>query len=165
VVRCPELVALGLVLGLAFVLGCDEPELTERELEQPPAEDAAVIQDWLRSGAYLDWEVFDPPLKEGMAAGARVYLSPTLVDSMRSGATVHPVGSAAVRELTDEDSDTAIGWALNHKRDAGADADTWSFYEVFSTDADAEPLVFERAASGCIGCHAEGVDFVRLELP
>jgi hypothetical protein len=24
--------------------------------------------------------------------------------------------------------------------------------------------VFERAASGCIGCHAEGVDFVRIEV-
>lgn len=158
--RCPELVA---ALSLGFLLGCDEPESTEPE--QPPIEDAAAIQDWLRSGAYLEWEVFDPPPKEGMAAGARVYLSPALVDSLRSGATVHPVGAAAVRELTAKGSDTPTGWALNHKLDPGVGADTWSFYEVFSTDTDAEPLVFERAASGCIGCHAEGIDFVRLALP
>jgi hypothetical protein len=162
-VRCPELVALGFVVGLVSVLGCDEPEPAEPE--GPPAEDAAAIQDWLRSGVYLDWEVFDPPPKEGMAAGARVYLSPVLADSLRSGALVHPVGAAAVRELIAEGSDAPTGWALNHKLDSGAGADTWSFYEVFSTDADAEPLVFERAASGCVGCHAEGVDFVRLELP
>lgn len=158
--RCPDRIVAALVL----VLGCDAPESTA-EPERPPTEDAAAIQDWLRSGAYLDWEVFDPPPKEGMAAGARVYLSPTLADSLRSGATVHPVGAAAVRELTDEGSDTPTGWALNHKLDPGAGADTWSFYEVFSTEADAEPLVFERAAPGCVGCHAEGVDFVRLELP
>jgi hypothetical protein len=147
-----------------LALGCDEPELVA-EPEQPPMEDAAAIQDWLRSGAYLDWEAFDPPSKEGMAAGARVYLSPTLADSLRSGATVHPVGAAAVRELLAEGNDAPTGWALNHKLDPGAGADTWSFYEVFSTEADAEPLVFERAASGCVGCHAEGIDFVRLALP
>jgi hypothetical protein len=159
-VRCPERFA---GLGLVLALGCDAPEPAEPA--GPPTEDAAAIQEWLRSGAYLDWEVFDPPPKEGMAAGARVYLSPTLADSLRSGSTIHPVGAAAVRELTDQGSDTPTGWALTHKLDPGAGADTWSFYEVFSTQADAEPLVFERAASGCVGCHAEGVDYVRLELP
>jgi hypothetical protein len=94
---------------------------------------------------------------------ARVYLSPALADSLRSGATEHPVGAAAVRELIAEGSDVPTGWALNHKLESGVGANGWSFYEVYSTDADAEPLVFERAASGCIGCHADGVDFVRIE--
>lgn len=158
-VRCRSRVALGFLLAI----GCGEVEPDEPE--GPPIEDAAAIQAWLRSGAYLDWEVFDPPPKEGMAAGARVYVSPALAQSLRSGATVHPVGSAAVRELIEDGSDAPIGWALNHKLDAGPGAQTWSFYEVFSTEADAEPLVFERAASGCVGCHAEGVDYVRIDVP
>jgi hypothetical protein len=159
VVRCPEFAALALVV----VIGCGElGEPTEPA--DPPGEDAAAIQAWLRAGAYLDWEVFDPPPKEGMAAGARVYLSPALAESLRSGATVHPVGAAAVRELTQEGGDAPIGWAINQKVESGAGAQTWSFYEVFSTEADALPLVFERGASGCVGCHAEGADFVRIEV-
>jgi hypothetical protein len=152
------------MLGLVLALGCDASDDLD-PLEQvvaPPAEDAAAIQEWLRSGAYLDWESFDPPPKEGMTTGARVYVSPALADSLRNGAMVHPVGAAAVRELVDEGSDVPTGWALNHKLDPGEGPDTWSFYEVFSTDADAEPLVFERAAPGCVGCHADGVDFVRI---
>jgi hypothetical protein len=149
-------------LGLVLLLGCDASDDLD-EVAAPPAEDAAAIQEWLRSGAYLEWERFDPPPTEGMAGGAQVYLSPSLVESLRGGAAVHPVGSAAVRELTAEGSDVPTGWALNHKLELGEGPDTWSFYEVFSTDADAEPLVFERAAPGCIGCHAEGVDFVRIE--
>jgi hypothetical protein len=161
VARCPEVFAA--TLGLVWVLGCDASN--EVDEVAPPPEDAAAIQDWLRSGAYLEWESFDPPPNEGMTTiGARVYLSPTLADSLRSGATVHPVGAAAVRELMAEGSDVPTGWALNHKVEGGEGPDTWSFYEVFSTAANAEPLVFERAASGCIGCHAEGVDFVRIEV-
>jgi hypothetical protein len=160
VARCPERLA---TLGLVWLLGCDASDELE-EVAAVPSEDAAAIQAWLRSGAYRDWESFDPPPKAGMSMtmGARVYLSPALADSLRSGATVHPVGAAAVRELTAEDRETPTGWALNHKLEPGEGADTWSFYEVFSTDADAVPVVFERAASGCVGCHAEGVDFVRI---
>ena len=160
-VRCPELSAI--VLAIVLVLGCDAGD-PPSELAEPPGEDAAAIQEWLRSGAYLEWEVFDPPPKEGMAAGARVYLSPALAESLRNGNTVHPVGAGAVRELIAEGSDEPTGWAINQKVEVGAGPDTWSFYEVFSTEADALPLVFERAASGCIGCHAEGVDFVRLDV-
>jgi hypothetical protein len=161
VVRCPDRIA---ALGLVLVLGCDAADELD-EVTAAPIEDAAAIQAWLRSGAYRDWESFDPPPKEGMSMsiGARVYLSPALADSLHRGATVHPVGAAAVRELRAEGSDAPTGWALNHKLEPGEGADTWSFYEVFSTDADAVPVVFERAAPGCVGCHAEGVDFVRVE--
>lgn len=159
-VRCRELVALGLVSAL----GCGEVVGEPGEVVSPPGEDAAQIQAWLVSGAYLEWEVFDPPPKPDMAAGARVYLSPELAESLRSGATEHPVGAAAVRELMAHDSEEPTGWAINQKIAAGVGAATWSFYEVFSTEVDAAPLVFERGASGCVGCHAEGVDYVRIEI-
>jgi hypothetical protein len=160
-VRCPERAVLGFVIAL----GCGEiDDPPPSDPVSAPGEDAVEIQAWLVSGAYLEWEVFDPPPKEGMAAGARVYLSPALSESLRSGATEHPVGAAAVRELIAEGGDEPTGWALNQKVEPGLGPQTWSFYEVFSTEPDAAPLVFERGASGCVGCHAEGVDFVRIEI-
>lgn len=146
----------------ASLLGC-EPEV---EVEAVPDDsDLAAVQAWLDSGAYLEWERHDPAPAPGMTGGARVYLSPELAASLRSGASIHPVGSAAVREIVDANDPTImIGWALNHKLDAGEGGEAWWFYEVFSLELDAAPLVAERGAAGCVGCHGEGRDHVLSQL-
>lgn len=147
---------------LCALIGCAEPEEVE---PVPDGSDLAAVQVWLDSGAYLEWERHDPPPGPGMTGGARVYLSPELAASLRSGASIHPMGSAAVREIVDAaDPSVMIGWSMNHKVDAGEGGDTWMFYEVFSTEIDAVPLVAERGAAGCVGCHGEGRDYVLSQL-
>jgi hypothetical protein len=151
------------LLLVCALIGCDA---AEQEVEPvPDGSDLAAVQAWLESGAYLEWERHDPAPAPGMTGGARVYLSPELAASLRSEASIHPQGSAAVREIVDASDPTImIGWALNHKVEAGEAGDAWLFYEVFSTELDAEPLVAERGAAGCVGCHGEGRDFVLSQL-
>jgi hypothetical protein len=161
VVRFLDRRFVALLIGCALI-GCEPAEEVDAV---PDDRDLAAIQAWLDSGAYLEWERHDPPPAPGMTGGARVYLSPELAASLRSGASSHPRGSAAVREIVDaEDPTIMIGWALNHKLDEGEGGEAWSFYEVFSLELDAEPLVAERGAIGCVGCHGEGRDHVLTPL-
>jgi hypothetical protein len=161
----PRRPALVCALLVCAPLGCDAMEPAPEPAIAPDDSDLAEIQAWLHAGAYLEWERHDPVPAPGMSGGARVYLSPELVASLRAGSSNHPAGSAAVREIVDaEDPTRMIGWALNHKLEAGTGGDAWFFYEVFSTEPDAAPLVAERGAPGCVGCHADGQDFVLSEL-
>lgn len=155
------------VLVILALLGCDDEALREQPepLSVPDGSDLAAVQRWLHSGAYLEWERHDPSPAPGMTGGARVYLAPDLAASLRAGGSSHPGGSVAVREIVDAaDPSVMIGWAMIHKVEAATGADAWFFYEVFSTDPDAAPLVAERGAPGCAGCHAEGRDFVLSQL-
>jgi hypothetical protein len=167
-VRSTELVA-GLALAcLSSACAGEVDDAPAAHSSAPDDSDLAAVQAWLAAGEYLDWERHDPEPAAGMVGGARVYLSPELAASLRSGAGEHPPGSAAVREIVDaEDPDTQIGWAFSHKLEAGeagAEEQAWFFYEVFDLDAGATPLTAERGAPGCVGCHGEGVDFVRSQL-
>ena len=176
--RCPESIAWVLTLALlGSGASCvtDEPAPdtlageteTETEVVAPGDDDLAAIQEWLVSRAYQSWERHDPEPAPGMSGGARVYLSPALADSLRAGASVHPPGSAAVREIVDaQDPTRQLGWALVHKLDESTEAnsDAWFFYEVFSLEVDGQPQTAERGPPGCVGCHGEGVDFVRSQL-
>lgn len=149
-------------LLVCALIGCDGAEDVD---VVPDGSDLPAVQAWLDSGAYLEWERHDPAPAPGMAGGARVYLSPELAASLRSGASIHPRGSAAVREIVDASDPTImIGWAMNHKLEAGEGGDAWWFYEVFSLELDAAPLVAEHGAPGCVGCHGEGRDHVLTQL-
>ena len=160
--RCPERVAIAALVISA--LACEvEPDVT---LEPPPDDsDLAAIQAWLVAGEYLEWERHEPPPPPGGASGSIVYLSPELAASLRSGVQEHAVGVAAVREIVDlEQGDVLLGWAYTHKLEAGTGAQGWLFYEVFDTTSDGVALVAERGATGCVGCHGDGVDFVRSRI-
>jgi hypothetical protein len=160
VVRFPDHLGAALLCAL---LACDEAP--DDALAVPDDSDLPAIQAWLHSGAYLEWERHDPVPGPGMSGGSRVYLSPELAESLRAGNSNHPVGAVAVREIVDaNDSTTMLGWAMNHKLEAGPGGDVWFFYEVFSTEPDAAPLVAERGAPGCVGCHADGQDFVLSQI-
>jgi hypothetical protein len=152
-----------IVLLLSTLLGCEASE--EVAPAVPDDSDLAAIQAWLYAGEYLEWERHDPVPGLGMTGGSRVYLSPELAESLRAGNSNHPVGAVAVREIVDaSDPTTMLGWAMNHKLEAGPGGDAWFFYEVFSLERDAAPLVAERGAPGCVGCHGEGRDFVLSQI-
>lgn len=153
-----------LILGLGLC-ACEAPPEPEPGASPPDDRDLATIQAWLAAGEYLDWERHDPPPGPDMSGGSRVYLSPELAASLRSGAPAHPVGSAAVREIVDpEGASGLLGFAYLHKLEAEAGPEGWLFYEVFDVTAEAAPLVAERGSTGCVGCHEDGVDFVRSIL-
>lgn len=166
--RSTELACALALVGLSSACAGEGDDAPNAQVQAPDDSDLAAVQAWLAEGEYLEWERHDPEPAPGMVGGARVYLSPELAASLRAGASEHPPGSAAVREIVSaDDPDTQIGWAFSHKLEAGeagAEDQAWFFYEVFDLDPAAAPLTAERGAPGCVGCHGEGVDFVRSQL-
>jgi hypothetical protein len=123
--------------------------------------DAATMAVWLASFAYRAWAPQTDIRATGEHGGERLYFNDTLAASMRAGASEHPIGSAAVRELYAADLVTLRGFAVMHKTGpSGPVGEGWYWYEVFGTTAEAEPTVAGPAARGCVGCHSHAVDFV-----
>lgn len=148
------------ICALALLLACDaEP------LPMAPS-DPDELHAWLVDVRYAEWEPVSPVREGDNGGGVRVFLGPTLADSLADGNAMHPTGAAAVREIYEPDLVTLRGWsALVKLEDVGVpDADAWLWFEVFGTTKDATPLVAEPGASGCISCHGQGVDFVRSVL-
>ncbi len=100
------------------------------------------------------------------------YLNAILEKSMKAGNKVHPVGSAAVKEMFDEDKDP-YGYAVSVKAQPDSQGGKgWYWYETLSTtDANAIPTRGDRTGEGfgagvCIGCHGRfGIDYVVIEYP
>ncbi len=100
------------------------------------------------------------------------YLNSILDASLKAGNTVHPVGSAAVKEMFDENR-KPFGWAVSVKARPESDRGKgWYWYETLSTtDPDAIPTRGTRTGEGfgagvCIGCHGRfGVDYVTIPYP
>lgn len=150
-------------LALALLLGCDaEPD----PIDIPP-DDPVELHQWLLHDGYAEWEAESEVHPADNAGGVRVFLNPVLSDSLADHNQVHPAGAAAVRELYEPDLATLRGWSALVKVEASADVrpDAWMWLEVFETDANAAPLVAALGASGCTGCHGQGVDFVQSTLP
>ncbi len=91
--------------------------------------------------------------------GRRVFLNTALTESLANGATEHPIGAAAVREMTADDLTTPRGWSASVKFAQGAHG--WLWFEVFGPTPTGRPTVASRDAPGCTGCHDQGRDRVR----
>jgi len=146
---------LGWICLLCCVGGCVEDDAVS-----PPA-DAAQLGGWLDAGHHLQWS--ETPLRPGTDTPLfrRIYFNDALSGSLSRGDTSHPVGAAAVRELYDPDGSTLVGWAVMIKvDDTGAPTD-WFFYEHYEPDEpQTPPLVGERGAPGCVGCHSHATDMI-----
>lgn len=132
--------------------------------EDVPTEDAALFA-YLQAGRYREFaaESGVHPSAGPHGNGVRSFVNSILDRSLADGSPSHPVGAAAVKELYDSGS-TLTGWAVEVKVADGAGGDGWYWYEVFSTTDGSRPI------SGvgnpiCTGCHAAGVDFVRIPYP
>lgn len=121
------------------------------------AETAAGREELLaiaQSGAYTSWRA-EPrahPSTGPHGGTVRTFLNEPLYESLMSGATEHPPGSIAVKELFTNGERT--GWAVDKKRDDG----TWVFFEGFEPSLD--QYYFEGTSNGCASCHASGVDYL-----
>jgi hypothetical protein len=131
----------------------------------PPPDDPSALLDWLDGGGHSEWrstQVFPT----GDFGGAKIFFNDALEDSYAEARDAHPVGSAAVRELYEDDLTSLRGYGLIRKtRDGASDPSAWFWYEAFDTPTGWSPLVAEHAAPGCTGCHAEGRDFVQSHWP
>ena len=93
------------------------------------------------------------------------YVNALLEESLRSGGTAHPAGSASVKELYANDRVTLTGWAVSVKTSSQSDAGRgWYWREFFST-TDAAQSIGGQGSTACVGCHAAGNDYVRIPYP
>ncbi len=138
---------------------------------------AAALFPWLQGRNYSSWaRESEVHPSAGPHGRVRVYVSPSLEGSLAAGDATHPVGAAAVKVLydrdddpdddpdDDDDDDDVEGWAVMVKVAPGSGADTWYFYEIFSTTDPSSP-VEGRGAPGCAGCHSIGRDHFRSAYP
>ena len=85
---------------------------------------------------------------------------------MTSGDGGHPAGSAAVKEMYDEDKNLA-GWAVSVKVDAESDGGkNWYWYEVTSATDPTQIVVDGFGPPLCVSCHRRGGrDLVLVPYP
>jgi hypothetical protein len=93
----------------------------------------------------------------------QVYINGALMQSLMQGATEHPVGAAAIKELLSSGG-SLEGWAAMVKVEAGTDPSSWYWYENFSTEKNT-PAAEGRGISLCNGCHSMGPDRFRTPFP
>lgn len=119
----------------------------------PPA--SVALGDWLRAECYASWPAEAAIHTSSMnPSGIRVFLSPSLADSVARGDGDHPLGAAAVREIFSPDHATRVGWSASVKTENG-----WYWYEEF--DRHGKATVAGSDAPGCTGCHEGGRDLVQ----
>ncbi len=129
---------------------------------------------FVKAGKHKSWVHESTKRETDAPHGSYVttYLNAILQESMEAGNKVHPVGSAAVKEMFDDNKDP-FGYAVSVKAQADSQGGMgWYWYETTSpTDANAIPRRGDRTGEGfgagvCIGCHGRfGVDYVIIEYP
>lgn len=134
--------------------------------DTPPAEKEALF-DWLKSGSYQSWvhESEAHPSAGPHPVKVIAYLNTLLNDSLTAGATAHPKGAAAVKELYNAQGDLN-GWAVSIKtEDDSAAGQGWYWYEILGTNADDRVVASANGVPLCFGCHTPGQDFVLIPHP
>ncbi|MBM4270058.1 MAG: hypothetical protein FJ144_26230 [Deltaproteobacteria bacterium] len=131
-----------------------------------PTDDSALFT-YLQSGRYRSFagESRIHPSTGPHGVGVRSYVNGILERSLDSGADTHPIGSAAIKELYAGDGATLLGWAVEVKTQSdSAGGQGWYWYEVFSTTDGSRPISGQGNPI-CTGCHAQGLDYVRIPYP
>lgn len=120
-------------------------------LDLLPPTNAAPLQSWLEKGGYDAWPAeAEIHRSAGPHFGdVRTFFEPSLDDSLAEGATSHPVGASAVKELYGSGTEL-IGWAVMRKTAAEGEGDAWYWYEIKD---DAE-LANGNGEAVCVACHS-----------
>jgi hypothetical protein len=156
---------------LALFSACTETNENNRSVDaQSSLIDATQVSDdvpptngadlfvWLAADRYRSY-IAEPAIhpSAGPHGGAvRTFVNRRLGDSLATNQQLHPLGSAAVKELYN--GDTLDGWAVMVKIAADPGADSWYWYEDFGIDAN-NPVADGIGVQGCAGCHAGGIDY------
>src|SRR5262249_1009040 len=126
-----------------------------------PTERVALAQ-WLAGRAFLSCTGDPsprPPQPDSPNGTVRVFFNPTIEDSLRQGRVPQPAGSVLVKEIYSGAS--VEGYSVMLKVREGSSGNDWLFYEAFGESTS----TYNVGATGCVGCHARGRDFVRSSLP
>lgn len=128
----------------------------------PPTNGAELVP-WLQAGEYLDWQAESGvhPSTGPHFGGVRTFVNDVLHDSLAAGATSHPEGSAAIKELYGA-GDAVLGWSVEIKlQDDSAGGDGWYWYEGYQ-----DRVYADGTGEGiCTGCHGGGNDYVLTPFP
>ena len=122
-----------------------------------------ALVDFLEGGEYLGFaaESAAHPSAGPHFGNVRTFVNPTLAESLANGATSHPAGAAAVKELYGNGTEV-LGWSVWVKLEedsAGGAGIYW--YELYDGSLYADG----PGESLCTGCHSSGVDFYRGTVP
>jgi hypothetical protein len=126
-----------------------------------PTERVALAQ-WLDSRPFRSWTA-DPsprsPQPDSPHGTVRVFFNQTIEDALREGSVPRPAGSVLVKEIYGGAS--VEGYSVMLKVREGSSGNDWLFYEAFGGSTS----TYNVGATGCVGCHVRGRDFVRSTLP
>ena len=126
----------------------------------PPTGTAALLR-WLRAGEYRMRFTPEPSVRTSSSAHGlhvRSWYSPTLVAALRAGTVPFGRGAAMVKELYFEGTDGVVGWSVMRKvRRRSANGRGWFFFETFDGK---RAIARGRRVGVCVGCHADGTDFL-----
>ncbi|MCX7175931.1 MAG: hypothetical protein NT159_18805 [Proteobacteria bacterium] len=139
--------------GALLRLGDITPYL---ELARVPPGTAAEMKAYLDARAYSSWSA-DPAIRPSASVhfgNVRTWTNPTLKTSLATGNLVHPVGSAAIKELFGGGTQRR-GWAAMVRTRAGSGGDGWYWYEIF----DGQLVGEGQGTAQCASCHSAGTDF------
>lgn len=130
-----------------------------------PSESAALFA-YLQGADYKTFEAEAAVHASPTHGQVRVYVNSLLAGSLAAGDATHPAGSAAIKELYEDDLTTLKGWAVSVKTQADSDGGNgWYWYEITSTTDGSAPAVDGTGVSACTGCHAAGKDFFQTAYP
>ena len=129
--------------------------------EAVPTNEAELIP-WLEGGAYETW-LTESGVHESSGphfGGVRTFVDDCLAASLEAGATEHPPGSAAIKQLYG-DGDAIVGYSVMVKVAAGTGDDTWYWFERYGETVYADAIGSEL----CTGCHGAGTDYFLSPWP
>lgn len=123
---------------------------------------AADLETFISGGTYQSWDgesaVHPSTGPHGMV---RTYVNQTLFDSLTANNASHPVCSAAIKELYENDGTTISGYAVTVKATNGTSGGDWYWYERIGNNVVADGT----GVGGCTGCHGSGTDYFRSPFP
>ncbi len=132
-------------------------------MQMPPPTDGAALLSWLEAGEYLQWTT-ESAVHDSAGphfGDVRTYVNDVLLDSLTTGARMHPVDAAAVKELYGTGA-TPLGWSVIVKVADGRGGDTWYFYEYYDGTTYGDGV----GDGSCTGCHSMGsVDYFKSPFP
>ncbi len=151
---------------LAAAMSLAMPAANAEAGDVPPTEGESLLK-WLQAGSYKKWPKESAPHRSMGPHKVLVltYLSPLLDRSLEAKGSIHPKGSAAVKELLDEVGKVA-GWGVSVKSSTDSDGGKgWYWYEILGTTSSGSVVSQAHGQPLCSGCHTGGRDFVLIPHP